>query len=103
MPEYFETLSKSGQNLEIAKLLNVDRYTNLDGHRYYDGLDYVNDLNAMHIAETSLTKDQASRYDYVLGVIWMKSKGCDDATECHYVWRATASQRALAFWTVMTE
>ena len=103
MNSYFETLSETEQNLEIAKILGVDRYTNLDGQRYYDGLDYVGSLDVMHEAETHLTKDQAKRYDYILGVIWLKSKGCDNAPECHYTWRATAAQRALAFWIVMTE
>ena len=81
---YFESLSQSDQNLAIARLLGVDRYTYLDGQRYYDGENYVDSLDSIAKAETHLTKDQAARYNYVLGVIWLQSKDCDDP-ECHYV------------------
>jgi len=45
-------------NISIARALDVLRVTHLDGNTYYDGEDYVNDMNAWQKVIPKLTKSQ---------------------------------------------
>ena len=59
-----------------------------------DAPDYLNDLNAMHEAEKVLSLDNQYRYGNQLYVVVNKDAP-DHGT--HFLWQATASQRAEAF------
>ena len=57
--------------------------------------DYLNDLNAMHEAESILNADQMVSYDYHLDL--MVGNGRQGLNIEYFLWSATASQRAEAF------
>ena len=56
---------------------------------------YLNDLNAMHEAESILNADQMVSYDYHLDL--MVGNGRQGLNIEYFLWSATASQRAEAF------
>jgi len=84
-------------NIRIARLIDVLRVTHLDGKVYYDGENYVEDLNAMHeVIETVLisdaTHDQHNEFCSAL------SRICKEDGKIWYsTINATAEQRAEAF------
>ena len=96
-------------NIQIARELGVLRVTHLDGKVYYDGYDYVNDLNAMHEVENKLTYEQ--RRNYVSAVLgngtweewWGDLTDTDKIEAVFMAARAPARDRAEAFLMVINQ
>ena len=62
----------------------------------FDSLpDYINDLNALHDAESILNADQMVSYDYHLDRV--VGNGRQGLNIEYFLWSATAAQRAEAF------
>ena len=57
--------------------------------------DYINDLNALHDAESILNADQMVSYDYHLDRV--VGNGRQGLNIEYFLWSATAAQRAEAF------
>lgn len=92
-------------NIQIARLLDVLRVTHLDDKVYYDGENYIEDLNAMHKAVNSLHLDNKIKWTKALRRLCLAEKTGQYPTYyddyiCH---NATALQRAEAFVNAMSD
>jgi len=67
----------------------------LSGHLEDELPDYLNDLNAMHEAEKTMTYNQS--WDYYARLSDMVEYQSNGVIICEWAWHATASQRADAF------
>lgn len=90
-------MNKNAQRIAIAKALGLDVKL-CPVHHAYECCgrkipNYLEDLNAMHLAENSLSESQKVDMGNILSEILIR---LDDGT-WRYEWNATASQRAKAF------
>lgn len=95
-------MTPESKNTEIALLCGWVKGSGNQGFIYepsgcyaWDGIpNYVDDLNAMHEAESTITFAQRSEMNNLLGFSTGVGKGIN---EFRFVWQATAAERAEAF------
>lgn len=107
-----KTLTKEELRVRVAELCGWKRYRSamqakdnpapdrwkLAGNIVREVPDYPNDLNAMHDAEKTLTREQGFHFNDHLSACfeWKAKDGADT-----WIWHATAEQRARAFCAVL--
>jgi hypothetical protein len=90
-------------NIRMARALGVLRVTHLYGNAYYDGENYVEDLNVMHRVIESLSMDDKIKWQKQLYKIIELGRYVPTHYDDVEFVQATAAQRAQAFLEIENE